>query len=270
MEGHLHLELEAAPDGRTQVGKQFFRAPMHLSKPHWDGHTLVVQTVNCTAGIFGGDQINLSFIAKSGTRAVITSPSAQRAYPPRDQSSPALINQFIEAESGAWLDVIPEIFIPHKSCRIIQRTQIVTHRDSELLYMESMAPGRVGFGESHAFASLDWTTDFIYENRLLARERLVLHDGSGSLKILLRHSPTAYHASAFLLSPRLDSQTSFRQDVLAMNSAECLMAATLLHQRAAIIRLLAGDSLSLRAGITRLRAYLYSLLERPAPDWRKL
>jgi len=243
---------------------------MHLGKPHWDGHTLVVQAVNCTAGVFGGDELDFSVIAKSNARAVVTSPSAQRVHPPRDSSTPALATQSIEVESGAWLDVSPEIFIPHKNARFIQRTRIQLHSGAEFFYIESIAPGRVGYGESHEFARLDWTTDLLLDDRLIGRERLVLEESSESLWILRRHSPTAYHANAIVCSPRLASCNRFREQVLALESPRCRMAASFLEDSVATIRLLATDSPALRAGIASLRKLIHTVLNRPQPQWRKL
>ncbi len=270
MTGHLHLELAATPDGRTQIAKQSFQAPLHISKPHWDGHSLIVQAVNCTAGTFGGDELQVSILAKSHTSAVITSPSAQRIHPPRDKSSPALVTQHFEIQPGAWLDIAPEIVIPHKDSRIIQRTHLHTHLDSELLYLESMAPGRVGYGESYQFAALDWTTDWTHNNRLLSRERFHLNLDSESLKILLRFSPTTYQATAYLTSPRLTPASPLPRQLAQLETKNCRIAASFIDQNAALIRILATDSISLRKTILELRNAIYSNLKRHSPEWRKL
>jgi urease accessory protein len=243
---------------------------MHLGKPHWDGHTLVVQAVNCTAGVFGGDELDFSVVARSHTRAVVTSPSAQRVHPHRDNTTPALSTQSIEVEPDAWLDVSPEFFIPHKNARFIQRTRIQLHRGAEFLFIESMAPGRVGYGESHQFARLDWTTDLFQDDRLIHRERFILDEASESLQILLRHSPTAYHANAIVCSPRLSTYHGLRGHVLALENPGCRMAASFLEDSVASIRLLATDSPALRSGIASLRSLIYTAINRPPPQWRKL
>jgi urease accessory protein len=268
--GHLHLELAATPDGRTQIAKQSFQAPLHISKPHWDGRTLIVQAVNCTAGTFGGDQLHVSILAKSHTSAVITSPSAQRIHPPRDKSSPALVTQHFEIQPGAWLDIAPEILIPHKDSRLVQRTHLHTHTGSELLYLEALAPGRVGYGESYQFAALDWTTDWIHDNRLLSRERFVLNAESESLKILLMHSPTPYQATAYLTSPHLAPTSPLPRQIAELDTENCRIATSFIDQNAALIRLLATDSIYLRSTISSLRQIIYSHLNRHVPEWRKL
>lgn len=243
---------------------------MHLGKPHWDGHTLVVQAVNCTAGVFGGDELDFSVVARANACAVVTSPSAQRVHPPRDNATPALATQSIEVEPDAWLDLAPDFFIPHKNARFIQRTRIHLHRGADFFYIESMAPGRVGYGESHQFARLDWTTDLFQDDRLIHRERFVLEEASESLRILLRHSPTAYHANAIVCSPRLSTCHGLRGQVLALENPGCRMAASFLEDSVATIRLLATDSPALRSGIASLRSLIYSVVNRPLPQWRKL
>lgn len=243
---------------------------MHLSKPHWDGQYLVIQAVNCTAGLFGGDRIDVGIEARRGSRALITSPSAQRAYPARTEGSRALIEQSFTVESGAWLEVCPEIFIPHFGSRVRQNTRLDVQSGGELFYLESLAPGRVGSGESFAYAQLEWMTELRIDAELIARERYTLSANGESVARLRAHFPEAYYASGYVVSPQLAGNPQFRQNVAALATADAHIAASFPVPNVATIKILAGGSMALRACLQRLRETVYANLERPLPNWRKL
>jgi len=268
--GHLQIELAAHATGRTYISRQSFHAPMHLSKPHWDGNCLIVQAVNCTAGLFSGDHIDLSVHSLSGSRAIITSPSAQRAYQARGPVAFAEITQSFAIDAGAWLEVCPEIFIPQRGARVRQRTRIDLAADAGLFFIESLAPGRVGSAESYAFEVLDWTTDLYLDNELLARERYRLSPEEQSILTLRRYFPDAYYASCYLAAPELSEVTDFRQSVQNLCGEGLEVATSFLSPTIATIKLLARDSMNLRTGLLSLREYCYAALKRPIPAWRKL
>lgn len=268
--GHLQIELAADAAGRTYISKQSFHAPMHLSKPHWDRNYLIVQAVNCTAGLFSGDRIDFSVHALADSRSLITSPSAQRAYQARDPEAFAEIGQAFRVEAGAWLEVCPEVFIPQRGARVRQRTRIDLATDAALFFIESLAPGRVGSAESYAFEMLDWSTDLFVDGDLLARERYRLSPEEPGIMTLRSYYPDAYYASCYLAAPGLADRGDLRRGVLALSGEGLQLAASFLAPNIAAIKLLARGSLEMRAGLQSLREYCYSFLHQPLPAWRKL
>src|SRR3977135_2403663 len=84
LQGYLHIECRADVTGRTFLSRQAFRAPVHLSKPYWDGNHLVINVVNLTAGLFAGDRVEMSVRVCPDARAVLTSPSAPRVFRAKD------------------------------------------------------------------------------------------------------------------------------------------------------------------------------------------
>ena len=73
--------------------------------------------------------------------------------------------------AGGWLEVWPELFIPHAGSRCRQTTGVEVARGGRLLLCEGLAPGRVAMGEAWAFESLRWATDIVYDGQPLVRER---------------------------------------------------------------------------------------------------
>ncbi len=270
MTGHLALELVRGPNGPTHIGRQSFHAPMHLSKPYWDGRHLIVQMVNCTAGLLAGDVVDISVQARAGSSAVLTSPSAQRAFRVRDEDALATVNQSFSVEAGAWLEVCPEIFIPHKGSRLRQSTRINAETDAEMLFIESLAPGRVGSAESYAFARLEWAAEVYVDGGLQVRERYDLSPEQKNIETLRKVFPDAYYASCYLVTPRLAALADLRSMMRGSSTPDLFMAASIVAPNVAALRLLASGSIALRRGIKMVREYCYAALGRQQPDWRKL
>src|SRR4030095_1973741 len=98
-QGHLHIEGQADAQGRTFLARQSFRAPIHLSKPHWDGNYLIINVVNPTAGLFAGDHVEMNVRVCQGARAVLTSPSAARVFRARDSVGKTHVTQSLVVEA---------------------------------------------------------------------------------------------------------------------------------------------------------------------------
>jgi urease accessory protein len=269
MTGHLHLVF-AEREGRTFISEQSFRAPMHVSKPYWDGQYLIVNVVNPTAGLFAGDLVDVSQEAAAGSRTIVTSPSASRLYQARTDGHPIRIEQQVHVKKGAWLDLIPELLIPHAGAKYAQQTHISMEPGGELFFIESMAPGRVAAGESFAFESLRWTTRLMLDGRLLALERYRLAPDDGSLHALRLHYPASYHAAGYVVSSRLVVSRELLQRIAALSNAGVMVGASLLAPGALSLRILAGDALSIRRAINDLRTLIYQELGYRSPALRKL
>jgi len=266
--GHLSLDLAVDSAGRTAITRQSFHAPLHLSKPYWDGRYLIVQAVNCTAGMLSGDRLSVSVHGGEGTSAVVTSPSASRSFQARATAEPAVLEQRFEAAPGAWLDVCPEIFIPHRGSRLAQTTRLDVEPDGALFFIESLAPGRVASGEAFLFEHLDWTTELHLGGELAARERYTLSPRDGSLLALRKFHPQAYYASCYLVVPGLP--LTLRQDVAALGDSETRLAASFVAAEAAVIKILATGSIPLRRALQRTRELGYRTASRLLPISRKL
>jgi urease accessory protein UreH len=138
----LHIECRADPAGKTFLSQQSFRAPVHLSKPYWDGNHLVINVVNPTAGLFAGDHIEMTVRVCAGARAVLTSPSAARVFRAKESQPSTQVAQNFVVEGGGRLDVFPELLIPHGGARYAQTTRIEVHAGGQLFFTEMIAPGR--------------------------------------------------------------------------------------------------------------------------------
>jgi urease accessory protein len=202
LNGHLSLTVTCDDTGRSYLGRQACSVPYHVGKGYWDGHALIVQAANPTAGVFAGDTMTCDVMVERGGKLLLTTPSASRAHTMPDGH--ATSHQEFHVADGGWLEVMPELFIPQAGCRYRQTTRIEVAPGGQLFFMETLAPGRTARGESFAFAEIEWTTEICYGRHLIARERYRLSPDNNSLASWRQAYPQAYYASCYVVGCELD------------------------------------------------------------------
>ena len=271
-------DLLCAPDSRGQsvLRRQWFRAPVHLSKPHHDAGALVVNVVNPTAGLLAGDRLRIRAEVARDARLVLTTPSATRVHTmpgdgDDDDGRFAETRQEFHVAPGGSLEWWPEPLIPQRGARYRQHTVIALAPGAELLYLETVAPGRVAAGEAFAFQELRWATDLRLGDRPLVRERYRLTpDDSPSLAALRRRFPGGYWGSAFLVAPGLTARSPVWDTLHAWHGPDLWVGVTALGGDGAFaVRVVAADSLVLRRFGRALREHAYAALDRSPPDLRR-
>jgi urease accessory protein len=269
LNGNLDLVCASDPARGSYLAWQSFSAPIHLSKSYWDGETLLVHIVNQTAGFFGGDSIRVNVVVESGACMLLSSPSAARYHP--SQGRETRIQQSYKIRAGGSLDVYPEISIPQRDSRSFQKTTIHIEPGGELIYLETLAPGRVASGEAFVFENYSWWTDIHVDDRLVHRERVSLAPRDSSLAGLTALYPNSYYAGIVIISPSAANwDDNFLHSVANLSEeidGKC--AASKLNAHGYSIRLLAADSLALREGILKLRELIYQRLKRRLPNPRR-
>ena len=269
LSGSLRLVCSAHPERGTYLSQQSFSAPIHLSKSYWNGDTLLVNVVNQTAGIFGGDFISTRVIVEPGARVLLSSPSAARFHPSHGRE--ARLEQTFEIAAGGSLNVFPELSIPQRDSRSFQKTSIRIAPGGELLYLETLAPGRVASGESFAFQRYSWWTDVTVGGRLIHRERASISPHDASVAALRAHFPASYYGGILLVSPLCENWTTDFPHAIAKLSEglSAKIATSKLSAHGWSIRVLAADSLALRESIRRIYNSIFARLGRTAPDPRR-
>jgi len=269
--GHLSLRAEGRDNGQTVLAQQSFKAPFHLSKPYWDGHALIVQVVNPTAGILSGDRLLSEITVGSGAAVLVTSPSATRIF--QMDEGVAEGRQHFAVEPGGWLEFMPEPLVPHRGSRFRQRTQIDVAAGGELFFADLLMPGRIARGETWAWEKLCLELTLHVGGVLILRERL---DQSGpelrSLAELAGAGEGACFANLVFVSPHLDASTDWR-DALNNLHGDGVWAG-LSRLRGDVggwsLKLIAPDNVALRKTLKCVRRILVGLLPRLASDPRKL
>lgn len=265
--GHLDLRGDIRPDGVTYISRQSFRAPIHLSKPHVESGALVVHLVNPTAGFFDGDRLDLKVEAGEGSKLVLSTPGASRVHRARGQEA-AICSQELKVEKGAFLEWIPEPFIPQGGARYHQQTKIELAADAGLFFFEWIAPGRVARGEVFEYENLRWELDLEVEGKLVARERYDLSPKGLSLTALQERFPASHYLTVHVAGIPAEAWPGEALDLLSGEKVY-LGHGPLLHG-VQMIRALCADSLAARALLAELRGLLYAAAGRPAPRLGRL
>ncbi|MBV9128452.1 MAG: urease accessory protein UreD [Verrucomicrobia bacterium] len=266
--GHLELVCGLDARGQSSLRRQSFCAPAHLSKPHHDAGTLVVNLVNPTAGFLAGDRLRIDVQVERGARLLLTAPSASRVHTMcgadcSDDEARAEVRQSFRVAAGGSLEWWPELLIPQRGARLHQRTSIELEAGAELIFLETLAPGRVASGEVFAFDEIRWATDLRRGGRLLVRERFHLNQKNGSLGALRRQFPTAYYASVLVVSPALAALATLA------GFDEAWIGVSKLAEGAFALKMLAPDSLTLRRQLAHWRVEIHRQLGRACPSLRR-
>lgn len=267
LSGHLDLRCELRADGVSHISRQSFRAPIHLSKSHVDQGCLVQSIVNPTAGFFDGDQLDSNIEVAPGAQLVLSTPSASRVY--RARSGKAAVNvQKFEVGDEAFLEWIPEPFIPHAGARYAQRTEIRLAPAASLLFFDWIAPGRVAMGEIFAYQHLRWELDLFLAENLIARERYDLRPEDESLEALRAKFPAAHYLAVYAAGEMARDWPAEALDRL--NGGDVYLGHGPLTGGVHVIRALCRDSLATRKLLETLRPLLYRSAGRVPPGLGRL
>ncbi|HWB58063.1 MAG TPA: urease accessory protein UreD [Chthoniobacteraceae bacterium] len=266
MIGHLDLVCGLASNGLSQLNRQSFRAPMHISKPHVDAGTLVVNVVNPTAGLFEGDEVTCDVRVESGARLLLTAPSATRAHCVPGTGEARLAQHFAVQKEG-WLEIWPELFIPQAGTRYRQKTRIDLDNGAGLLFFETLAPGRVASGEAFEFQWLDWETDIFYAGEKVVREKYRI--SPDSLRAMIAQFPTGYYASVFLFHAAITGTSACWRALDAMQEESLWIGHSALRRAGWSVKILAADSVRFRKALQAVRQSCHESMGSEMPSVRR-
>lgn len=266
LRGGVNLVCASNDSGESYIKKQYFSAPIHLSKPYWDGSALIVTLVSPTAGLLEGDVVDCCVRLERDACVLLTSPAATRVH---TMSGPghASWQQKFEVESGAFLEYYPEFLILQKDARFIQKTKIYLNRGATLLFIESVIPGRIGRGESFLFHQFKANTQLYYNNNLIVLENFNLEPNGPSVNPWRSVFKDGCYASVYFVGEQ--ASTLAIDSVHALQSENLWLGASPLVQSGLTIKLLAKSNLILRKALLRLRSLLYETMHRNEPVLRR-
>ena len=263
MRGHLHLTVAHDPAAnRSYLRQQSFRAPMHVGKGYWHEDALLVYAVNSTAGLFAGDVVDWSVEVEPGARLRLVSPSASRVHraardpAPASPLAPSRCEQTFRVGAGASLEVWPELFIPHAGSRYCQSTRVEIAPGGELMFCESLAPGRVASGEAFAWESLRWATDIHFGGQPIARERWQMERGRADGWQNAFGVAAPCYATIFLVSARIDGEADCWQQIHDLQAGDLRIGVSRLQSAGWTIKILADNGAVLRRALAQVRARL--------------
>ena len=121
--------------------------------------------LNPTGGVLGGDHLVTEIVQEAGTHVCLTTPSATRIY--RTEEKPAILETTIRLEEEATLEYFPDHVILHAGSSLRQSLRVEMARGSRMIFVDSLASGRVAHGERWKFTEMDSRTEVFTCGRLV-------------------------------------------------------------------------------------------------------
>ena len=249
----------------TTLEKQFFQPPLHLGKSYWDGDYRSVFLMSPTAGILSGDRLSSEIFLKSGSKAILASPAANRVHTMFGNAGK--LEQKIEIAPQAFLEIIPEALVLQKEAQLYQNTEINIDTGGELLFWEVLFPGRLFRGEHFLFRYFQNKFSVFYGQKLIALERYKI-EGSGSKEpsSWQNFAKQSVYGSLYLVTEKEDSD--FINDLHQLQEKTQWIGVSPLCEGGYSIKILSENPVAFRKTQRKIRKRVYQLLKRPEPVLR--
>ncbi len=269
LSGGVELRCVADSEGRPILERQHFRPPIHIGKPYHDrdADVLLVNLACPTAGLLEDDQVRCDVSVGAGGRLLLTTPGATRAHAMR--SGKALVQQKFVVEAGGFLEYAPEILILQGDSHLAQSTTIEIASGGELIFTESIAPGRIAHGESFAFREFSNKLEILFDGRPAARETFCLRPDDDSCLPWQRSFTAPWYAAFYCFSEKISDDLPGRDTIHELADEQTLVGASRLQRGGWVVKILAENSIALRKAMASVRSTLYLALDRPEPSFRK-
>ncbi len=268
LRGYLRLTCEADDQGFTQLTRKGFRRPIHISKPYRQDNGLLVNVMSPTAGLLAGDLVEIEVRASAETSLVLSSPAALRIH--KMDSGWASLYQRFEVESGGFLEVNPEWLILQGESRFSQRTSIEIEKGGALLFIESIAPGRIAYNEVFQFNSFQNHLKLKWGNSLSALERYSIEPPKGSHSTWQAAFEAPFFVSIFLVDETFTGNSDIAEFIYKLNTSTLLAGASrLAHGPCWNAKLLSPDPVEARMAIDSIRRFFYERTGRRIASLRR-
>ena len=268
LKGHLRITCSSDEQGKSYLSEKSFAVPIHISKPYWDGHALLVNLVSPTAGLLEGDKVECDVGIESGASLVLTAPAATRVHTMQGSDSARLVQKFT-IQGGGFLEYNPEPLILQRDSAFSQHTRIDLEDGAELLFLENLLPGRITHGEAFEFATFRNRLEIFRDGRPLIIENYHLSDDV-TLRDWKAAFPEAGYASFYSFSPTWKENKPPIQEIEALQTEDALIGMTQVDAEGWAVRILTATPIHLRQSIQTVRKLLLEASGRSVTDLRRL
>jgi urease accessory protein UreH len=217
--GRLSLTF-GLQNGRTILKDSYCEVPFKITRM-LNSNSALPQMIlmQCTAGLFGGDDVDCSIRVERGASVRITQQSATKVHPSQDRK--AAQRTHVHVEAGAGLQMFLEPIIPFVESRFVQSTHIHVEAGGELAYWEGFMTGRVGRGESWRFHEMTSETVVFSNGKLSYLDRFQLfRDGSASSRWSMGSG--AYLGTGLYVNPRSRQFASAVHEALPLAGVDAI------------------------------------------------
>jgi len=247
MQGGVRIRAEVV-GGRTRITDLGCRPPLQVLRAHHVDDArpdlASVTLASPAGGILQGDGLSIDIAVGTGARLRIGTQSASRVY--RAPDAEATQATRLEVARQAYLEYLPEPWIPYAGSRLRSRTTVVIDPAGAAIVVETIGPGRAARDEILAFDQFESVVEIERpDGTLLATDTVSLGGGRQAL------GRVGLLGDNLALATILVLQTGFRPDPLrsaaaaspaAQGTTPVMFGASSLPSEAgAWLRVLAGD-----------------------------
>jgi len=168
-DGRLELTFGTGEAGRTQLVRNFSRAPFHVGRtlrhdPHPDAATVYVQSL--TGGVGQGDRRTVELSAGDGAIACVSTASRTKVL--SMDCNYAATSVSMDVAPGGYLEYLPEPTILHADARYQHDLTLRVAPGGTAIYAEIVVPGRLAHEERFEFER------YVSRLRVHDRDRLLV------------------------------------------------------------------------------------------------
>lgn len=223
-----------------------------------------------TAGMLGGDRVELNIDVREGAALTLSNPSSLRIHK-MDLDTEAYWNQSFRVATNGFLENNPEWLILQGESAFVQRTSIEMAPGADLFFVETIAPGRIAHGERFSFRSFKNRLTLRYDNRLAALEKHAISPELNTHAAWNRGEPDLpFYISVFIASDALANQTEFWREITDLQSATTLVGYTpLAHDSCWNLKLLSSDPPEARRVLETARQLVIRAMGRTPQKLRR-
>ncbi|MDQ8199983.1 urease accessory protein UreD [Pelagicoccus enzymogenes] len=269
--GHLYATCSRDQTGKCILSRKEFKTPVHISKPYWNGQSLLLNLMCPTAGMLAGDSADLEIIVEAEASLTLSNPSSLRIHK-MDRDSDAKWSQSFRVEKNAFLESNPEWLILQGESAFTQRTTIELAKGAELFFIEAIAPGRIAHNEAFSFRQFRNRLSLRYDGKLALLEKHCVEPSQGTATAWTNElgAPFPFYISILLVSEKLEDNKAFWQAIHELQDTGFRIGSSQLAQSSCwCVKILAQDPIAARKACSAVRSQYYRAIQREAAALRR-
>lgn len=270
LEGYLHATCQRRADSTCYLSQKRFKSPIHLSKPYWNGGSLLLNLMCPTAGMLGGDQVEIEVAVERGASLTLSNPSSLRIHK-MDGNQDAHWSQNFTVKEDGFLESNPEWLILQGQSSFTQRTCLSLARGAELFFVEAIAPGRVAHGEAFCFRRFRNRLELRCDGKLAALEKHQVTPASRTDSAWNQpRGERFFYVSIYLVSAQLRPDSPLWHELHDTQSHDLRVGVSQLNVPTCWnLKILARDPADARGLTARARALFFQAANRRPADLRR-
>lgn len=242
----------ACKAGQTRLLHLYQSDPLRVLFPQPAAQDIPVAVISSTAGgLVGGDRLDIRLDLGAACAAMATVQAAEKVY--RSSGPDSHINVELKAESGSWLEWLPQETILFEQARLRRKTRVNMAADARLLAGEMLVLGRLAGGEKFSEGLLRDAWEVRVDGRLIWADALLLEQNIAQVL----DSPAGFAgqracATAIYVGPDTEEHLAMAREL--MGAPEDLNVGVTCMDGLLLMRWLGSDPLLLRQHFGRFWA----------------